>query len=57
MTSMTVGQAVAPGNVAQAQEPKIPTLVNVIVQLSMACAVLSLIIAGALSLIIWTTAG
>jgi|HubBroStandDraft_1064217.scaffolds.fasta_scaffold522893_2 hypothetical protein len=57
MTSMTVGPAVAPGNVAEAQEPKISTLVNVIVQLSMASAVLSLIIAGALSLIIWTAAG
>jgi len=53
MTSMTVSaKAAAPGIVEPADVPKISTPLGVIAWLSMAAAVLSLIIAAALSLII-----
>jgi hypothetical protein len=50
---MTISaEAVAPGIVEPAHESKVPTPLSVIAWLSIAAAVLSLIIAAALSLII-----
>jgi hypothetical protein len=58
MTSMTIGlAAVEPERVVSAYEPGISTPLSVIAWLSMAATVLSLIIAAALSLIVWSVAG
>jgi hypothetical protein len=57
MTAMRINPALAAPETAIEHEPKIPTPLSVIAWLSMAATVLSLMIAAALSLIVWSTAG
>lgn len=51
--STTLGNAVLVSEIEPVREPRVPTLLSVIASLSIAATTLSLMLAAAISLIVW----